>query len=506
MSGKVEKSWSIGAYGVTVSVKKFAGRQPLYLVWYDPSAPAGSRRMPDGTVVARYGNARKESLGHSDWDTAKRDATRIQRELELALEARQVGALTLTDLFERYEVAVIVPRVENKTRLGKRTDGLAEARRRADLWTAYVRSVDPKAFCDVQHLTHDLLDRFVADRRAGRVRVPGRELRAEVSDTTIGADITFLNTCLNHAAHKRRRWIPENPISGYGVLRSARPLRIWASWDWYEAVRLHADAIDERGLLGFWLDLAFGTGWRNTAICELRPCDYDPERDRARWPFGRLHKRWETDKEMDGRWVPIDSERTRASVEMLLRQSGAVGERYTFRAPRSDAPWGRHYVAKLLRRLVETANLERARAAGVVLLGYPSARREEAFREAVSTLLPQVGGPTGAKLREAVRDRIGSRSHMIRLMRDAAMELNRERAQAAGVLWIPYVNPHAIRRGWENDRRHHPEKARMDAQGRKDARSLRLCYLTEDPEEIALAVTQPVRKLGVVVQGGHPRG
>lgn len=61
------------------------------------------------------------------------------------------------------------------------------------------------------------------------------------------------------------------------------------------------------------------------------------------------------------------------------------------------------------------------------------------------------------------------------------------------------------RRGWENDRRHHPEKARMDAQGRKDPRSLRNCYLTEDPEEIALAVTQPVRKLGIVVQGGRSR-
>ncbi|HYR06450.1 MAG TPA: hypothetical protein VEQ60_01700, partial [Longimicrobium sp.] len=55
--------------------------------------------------------------------------------------------------------------------------------------------------------------------------------------------------------------------------------------------------------------------------------------------------------------------------------------------------------------------------------------------------------------------------------------------------------------GWENDRRHHPEKARWDAQGRKDPRSLRNCYLTEDDEEIAAAVTQPVRRLGVTVQG-----
>ena len=33
-----------------------------------------------------------------------------------------------------YEAAVILPRVENKTRLGKKTDELAEARRRAELW------------------------------------------------------------------------------------------------------------------------------------------------------------------------------------------------------------------------------------------------------------------------------------------------------------------------------------------------------------------------------------
>lgn len=39
----------------------------------------------------------------------------------------------LTALFEKYEAAVILPRVENKTRLGKKTDELAEARRRAEL-------------------------------------------------------------------------------------------------------------------------------------------------------------------------------------------------------------------------------------------------------------------------------------------------------------------------------------------------------------------------------------
>jgi len=43
----------------------------------------------------------------------------------------------------------------------------------------------------------------------------------------------------------------------------------------------------------------------------------------------------------------------------------------------------------------------------------------------------------------------------------------------------------------------------MDVQGRKDPRILRNCYLTEDDEEIAAAVTQPVRRLGGTVQGGR---
>jgi len=56
------------------------------------------------------------------------------------------------------------------------------------------------------------------------------------------------------------------------------------------------------------------------------------------------------------------------------------GGGWAFRAPRSDAAWNRQYVAKLMKWLVETANLERARAAGVELPDYFSARREQVSR------------------------------------------------------------------------------------------------------------------------------
>jgi hypothetical protein len=42
----------------------------------------------------------------------------------------------------------------------------------------------------------------------------------------------------------------------------------------------------------------------------------------------------------------------------------------------------------------------------------------------------------------------------------------------------------------------------MDAQAARTPRSLRNCYLTEGDEEIAAAVTQRVRRLGITVQRG----
>lgn len=129
---------------------------------------------------------------------------------------------------------------------------------------------------------------------------------------------------------------------------------------------------------------------------------------------------------------------------------------------------------------------------------------EEAFREAVKFLLPQVDGAMAARLGEAMRDQIGNRSHMIRLLRDVVTDLNRERAQAADVLWIPYVNAPAVRRGWENDRRAPPEEGAPGRAGAEGPAQPAQLLPDEDPEEIALAATQPVRKLRIVVQGGRP--
>ncbi|HYR06451.1 MAG TPA: hypothetical protein VEQ60_01705 [Longimicrobium sp.] len=77
-----------------------------------------------------------------------------------------------------------------------------------------------------------------------------------------------------------------------------------------------------------------------------------------------------------------------------------------------------------MKPLVETANVERARGAAVELLGFFSARREQSFRDAVKILVPLVDMVTATKRREALRDRVGNRSYMIRLLRTVVTELN----------------------------------------------------------------------------------
>jgi hypothetical protein len=157
-----------------------------------------------------------------------------------------------------------------------------------------------------------------------------------------------------------------------------------------------------------------------------------------------------------------------------------------------------------MKRLVDTANLERARAAGVELLGYLSARREQAFRDAVGFLTPLVDMTTAAMLREALRDHVGNRTYMIRLLQGVVTELNQARAGGGGgvdPVREPARDPAAV-----GERPAAPSGEGADGcSGRKDPRGLRNCYLTEDNEEIAAAVTQPVRRLGIVVQGGRSR-
>jgi integrase len=111
-----------------------------------------------------------------------------------------------------------------------------------------------------------------------------------------------------------------------------------ASYDRYLAIRQHADTVDRQALFGAFLDLVEGLGWRVTAICELRASDVDLSVTEAR-PYGRLHKRAETDKMGVQQWVPMSAP-VRAAILAVLDRNPVMGEAPLFPLPVSLEPRG----------------------------------------------------------------------------------------------------------------------------------------------------------------------
>lgn len=186
------------------------------------------------------------------------------------------------------------------------------------------------------------------DRRDGRVRLPQHALRKSVRDSTIGADIVFLQTALNWAVEQHR--LDRNPLWGYHRPKTAKPRRPLATYDRYLKLRAIADKVDPR--FGAFMALVEGLGWRVSAICQLKAEDID-RKARPKAPNGRILKRSETDKERVEMWLPL-SEDTRRALDQVPVLSG-----YLFPSPKeADRPWTRFHARDLLERAEKLASLE----------------------------------------------------------------------------------------------------------------------------------------------------
>ncbi len=313
---------SVGSYGHTVSVFKRGVR--YYLRWWD-----GGRR-----------DWRWRSLRHGDRERADMQARALAGELLAAGNAARTGKVSLSTLFVRYYSEVSTH---------KKGDQAAEDRRRMALWEAFLGS-------DREVHTLDHADRFVRERRAGRLSVPGRALRPRVSETTIGADIVFLQAVLNWATRvvlsDGSPLLDRNSVRGYVRPRNGSPQRPVASYDRFLAVRAVADQVDPQGRFGVFMDLVEALGWRVSAVCQLRAENVD-RKARPGAPYGRILKRAETDKEGVEQWVPL-SEPARAAIDRLPVLGG-----WLFPSPRdADRPWTRWHARDLLERAEEASGLQ----------------------------------------------------------------------------------------------------------------------------------------------------
>jgi integrase len=293
----------------------------------------------------RWGRDQWLSLKHSDVAAAKKAARDRSATLLAARGATGGVELRLGPLLDAYELAV----TPTKSPAQRRED-----RRRIEMWTHVLgKDFDPLK------LTGDQLKAFERARRAGKVAVPGRNLRA-VRRNAIRADLSFLRAVFNWASGMASgRLLARNPMEGYRLPVEINPRRPVAFYDDYLAVQRVAGAVHP--LFPALMQLLESLGWRITAVCRLQPSDLDTERTEIH-PHGRLLKRWETDKVGVERWTVLSAD-ARAAMDEALALTGKAGRVPLFELP-NGKPWSRWTARKYLDAAYELAEVPEGRRVG----------------------------------------------------------------------------------------------------------------------------------------------
>ncbi len=217
------------------------------------------------------GRRLSRSLGHRDWARAKRQADKLAvgfvgPETRAKAEA-EPEPLTLGTLFDIY---------------GEEVTPTKSERRRCHDWAAaktflglFGRDREPET------LSRRDWDRFVRERRAGRVGRSGRP----VSDRTVEDDLKFLLAVLNWAVRSKdergRPLLVSNPLKGLGTPREKNPTRVVLTEEEYQALLRVSAQVDWRFRVA--LVLTHETGHRIGAIRKLRWSDVDFDGRAVRW-------------------------------------------------------------------------------------------------------------------------------------------------------------------------------------------------------------------------------
>ncbi len=217
------------------------------------------------------GRRRTRSLKHRDWTRAKRQADEFAAgfagpEPNDRKEA-EPEPLTLGRLFDIYSEEV-TPTKGKRTRM---RDGAATV--------MFLRFLG--ADRDPATLSQRDWDRFIRERRAGKVGLSGKP----VGNRTIEGDLIFLMAVLNWAARSRdgqgRLLLDSNPLRGLRKPKEKNPTRVALDEEEYEALLRVSRQVDWRFHVA--LVLAHETGHRIGAIRKLRWPDIDFEDKSVRW-------------------------------------------------------------------------------------------------------------------------------------------------------------------------------------------------------------------------------
>lgn len=215
----------------------------------------------------------------------------------------------------------------------------------------------------IDRLTRNDIDRFVAIRRSGEGWPNGRKTAAARA-RTIAGDVKFLRTMINWALNERLpdgAWLLESdPLRRIKLPREEDPRRPVATFDRFLKLRaaaedLSAKAPQARGKERWvrWilaLVLAEATGARIGGIRGLRWSDIDFE-------ASEITFRGEFDKRGRDRVVPMP-EALAKELRLFQQRFGEIGKGWLFPCAGKDEPWPREIFGELWTRVEKHAGID----------------------------------------------------------------------------------------------------------------------------------------------------
>ena len=252
------------------------------------------------------GHRLSRSLKHRDWARAKTQADEFPAgylgpELHRKAEAES-EPLTLETLFDIYGEEV----TPTKTKPSQRYDRAAMRM----FLGCFGRDRKPAT------LSQRDWDRFIRERRAGRVGPSGKP----VADRMIERDLKFLLAVLNWAAKSRdeqgRLLLDSNPLKGLKAPKEKNPVRVVLAEEEYQVLLKVSCQIDWRFRVA--LVVAHETGHRIGAIRQIRWSDIDMEGGVVRW-------RAEHEKTGYEHRTPVTAEAS-AALEEARKRNPRIGD------------------------------------------------------------------------------------------------------------------------------------------------------------------------------------
>ena len=293
------------------------------------------------------GRRTRISLGDRDRERAKREADHAAAKLAKAedLKPEEKKALTLGQLFDMYS--------------GEVTPGKAPGTQKHD-----ARAVGMfRRFFGNERVISTLSirdwERFITDRREGKIGPRKKGRSGRVADRMIEQDLRLLRAILNWATMagdgRGGVLLERNPFRGYKLPREKNPRRVILTDAEYRAMLAVAEEIDWRFQVA--LVLAHETGHRIGAIRQLGWSDVDLESRTILWRAVHEKTGYEHVTPMTGA--------ARAALEEARRKSPRIGDAPVLPAPgKPSAAVSRHLVRDWWERAQKFAHLPPKRGRG----------------------------------------------------------------------------------------------------------------------------------------------